>query len=175
MSTLAVSLDHHLPDIPLRVRPVDHRDLPAVEVMWAGCSEETRARRFLGGRGEARWLLGLGPGPDLPRVDLGAWEGERLVGVASLVGDGAGAWEPAMIVEDDRQGRGVGGRLADSLLRAATAYGVRELELTTSADSEAVLRLLRRRAASWSLVWRGSGIAEYRAVPLTPLAIAAPG
>ncbi len=174
MSTLAVSRPP-LPGVPLRVRPVDDRDLRAVELMWARCSEETRSRRFLGGRSEARWLLGLGPGPDLPRVDLGAWEGERLVGLASLVSDGAGAWEPAMVVVDERQGQGVGGRLADALLRAGTSYGVRELQLTTSSDSDAVVRLLRRRASSWSLEWRGSGVAEYRAVPLNPLAIEGPG
>jgi GNAT superfamily N-acetyltransferase len=142
-------------------------DLGAVEGMWRRCGEETRARRFLGGRGEASWLLGVRTTRAVPRVemrvDLGAWVGRDLVGLGSMVCAGGGVWELAMVVEDAWQGRGVGGRLADGLLAEATAYGVRSVTLTTPVDAPAVIRLLRPRVATVRLVWCGSGVAEYRA------------
>jgi GNAT superfamily N-acetyltransferase len=103
------------------------------------------------------------PGIDLPRIDLGAWCASHLVGVGSLVCDGTGTWEAAMLVEDAWQHRGVGGRLADGLVQLAGERGVDTVTLSAQVDSMPVVRLLRRRALRLAVTWQGSGVVEYRA------------
>jgi GNAT superfamily N-acetyltransferase len=138
-------------------------DLPAVEAMWRRCSRVTRVRRFLGARGEARWLLGVGLDAVGPRVDLGAWTGRCLVGLGSLVYDAAGSWEVGLLVEDAWQRRSIGGSIADLLLDAARARGIDRLVFTTSSP-DAVLPLVRSRVASCEVVWAGGGAVEYTAL-----------
>lgn len=144
------------------VRRVDRRDLAALEELWCRCSPATLSRRFLGGLAHPSWLVGGGPSLGTPRIDLGAWLDDDLVGVGSLVRDRTGEWEAALLVEDVWQRRGIGSRLTEQLVREGRASGVRALVLTTPADSVAVHALVRRYAAASELTWQGSGVAEYR-------------
>lgn len=151
------------PGAHLRVGPVGLRDLDAVEALWDRCSLDTRSRRFLGALARASWLVGGGPALSAPRLDLGAWVGDDLVGVGSVVSDGADAWEVALLVEDAWQQQGIGARLTEELVAAASRRGVRRVVLTTPGDAVAVVRLVERYAARWELVWSGSGVLEYHA------------
>ena len=153
----------HLGHAGVRVAPVGPSDAAALEGLWARCSPDTLGRRFLGAPARASWLVGGGPALAAPRLDLGAWVGEDLVGVGSLVSDHAGTWEAALLVEDAWQQCGVGSRLTDALVAAAPLHGVRRVVLTTPGDTVAVVRLVRRYAARWDLVWSGGGVLEYHA------------
>ena len=147
----------------VRVAPVGLAHLGALEALWSRCSPATRSRRFLGALARPSWLVGGGPALRAPRLDLGAWAGDDLIGVGSVVSDGADVWEAALLVEDAWQQRGVGSRLTGALVAAATRHGVRRVVLTTPGDALAVARLVERYAARWELVWSGSGVLEYHA------------
>jgi acetyltransferase len=71
---------------------------------------------------------------------------ERQVGVARYVKDESapGEAEFAIVVADDWQGRGLGGKLLASLLTAARANGVRRAVATTLSSNEGMLGLARR-------------------------------
>jgi GNAT superfamily N-acetyltransferase len=147
----------------VHVRPVGLADLAALEALWSRCSPDTRSRRFLGALARPSWLVGGGPALTAPRLDLGAWIGVDLIGVASVVSDGADVWEVALLVEDAWQQRGVGSRLTADLVATATRHGVPRVVLTTPGDAQAVARLVERYATRWDLVWSGSGVLEYHA------------
>jgi ribosomal protein S18 acetylase RimI-like enzyme len=91
----------------------------------------------LGGRMQAR----LGEVHDvLSESVLGAWDGERLVGVVTR----KGAELAALCVAADRRGRGVGGALVEAVAADAAANGQIELWLVTTNDNLDAVRLYQR-------------------------------
>lgn len=81
----------------------------------------------------------------------GAFVDDELVGVGrhALQAEDRGVAELALIVADDLQGQGLGGRLVTAIAAAADAHGADELAALARADNEPVRRLLERVGAVW--------------------------
>lgn len=133
---------------PVEVRPVEPDDRAALVEGFERLSPESRYRRF------------FGPMPRLSDRDLDYLtrvdhhDHEALVAVDALTGDGIGVAryvrtgpdvaEPAIVVADDWQGRGVGGLLLDALAERATEEGVRRFEAPVLATNHEAIALLER-------------------------------
>ena len=95
----------------------------------------------LGGRHQAR----LGEVLDVLVLDgYAAWDGERLVGIATYAHDGDRSELAALAVTADHRRRGIGGRLVDVVASAARRRGAGELWLVTTNDNLDALRLYQR-------------------------------
>lgn len=134
----------------LQIRPLGPHDREPLADAFAGLSEESRYRRFLGPKKEltAAELRELTELDHLDRDALGAFERGtgRLVGVARYAThphDHTSA-EIAITVADDWQGLGLGTRLARALVHRAQSSGIQRLTGTTLADNLASRALLRR-------------------------------
>jgi ribosomal protein S18 acetylase RimI-like enzyme len=102
---------------------------------------ETLLDATMAGRHQAR----LGAVHDvLALPGLGAWEGERLVGVATYAVDGPRAELAVLAVDLEARGAGIGSTLVEAVAGAAFASGVRELWLVTTNDNLDALRLYQR-------------------------------
>jgi diamine N-acetyltransferase len=94
--------------------------------------------------------------------------GGRIVGHAALVAyDGAASYELVLFVHQDYQGAGIGGALADAILRLARRRGAERVWLTVHPQNERALALYRRmgfqrvpddRMASPSDPWSGEEV-----------------
>jgi nucleotide-binding universal stress UspA family protein/GNAT superfamily N-acetyltransferase len=132
----------------VEVRAVEPDDRAALAEGFERLSPESRYRRFFGPmpRLSARDL------DYLTRVDH--HDHEALVAVDAVTGDGVGVAryvrtgpdvaEPAIVVADDWQGRGVGGLLLDALAERATEEGVRRFEAPVLATNHEAIALLER-------------------------------
>lgn len=91
------------------------------------------------------WVALLGQGQHFA---LGAWANETgvLVGVARYVRQGDSA-DVAVTVADDWQGRGVGTRLLEALLREACEHGLSELTASVRLENRRAMGLARRFGA----------------------------
>jgi GNAT superfamily N-acetyltransferase len=120
-------------------------DRRSLEAMLGRCSESTLFHRFHGGGASAppRYLDRLLTDPDRHRVLL-ARVGSDVVGVAEAHGDGNGAAELAVLVEDAWQHRGVGSRLVAVLAAAERRRGVGALRATVLAEDRWIVGLLGR-------------------------------
>jgi crotonobetainyl-CoA:carnitine CoA-transferase CaiB-like acyl-CoA transferase len=113
----------------IAIRGLEPRDEPAVEALIA---------EALGGRQQARLGVVLDV---LALPGFGAWDGERLVGVATYGGDELAA----LGVVSDQRGRGIGGRLVDAVVSRLMNQGRAEAWLVTTNDNLDALRLYQRR------------------------------
>ena len=130
------------------MRPVEPEDRAALAEGFERLSPESRYRRF------------FGPMPQLSDRDLDYLtqvdhhDHEALVAVDARTGDGIGVAryvrtgarvaEPAIVVADDWQGRGVGGLLLDALAARATEEGVRRFDAPVLATNHEAIALLER-------------------------------
>ena len=73
-----------------------------------------------------------------------AWEGTSCVGMGALASDSAGAFHLGVLVQDDRQQRGIGTRIVRSLTERARHCGVRWLHADIGGDNGGLVRALRR-------------------------------
>ena len=131
----------------VRLRPLRREERDLVAGFFAGLSEESRRRRF------------LGPMPRLPEAmlrHLVEVDGHRHVAVVAEVGDlcaGIGRYvvlpdepdaaEVALTVTDRFQGRGVGRLLLGALAAAAANAGVGALVYLVDPGNRPMLGLLR--------------------------------
>jgi len=116
----------------------------------------------LGGRQQAR----LGEVHDVLGVPgVGAWDEERLVGVATydIDSDRERAELAAIAVSSDHRWCGIGTQLIDAVAAAVRAEGVRELWLVTTNDNVDALRLYQRRGFELAALHRG-GVERSRAL-----------
>jgi GNAT superfamily N-acetyltransferase len=134
----------------VRIRRATSADTVALEQVFAGLSARSRQRRYLGvveqlRPGLRRALLDV---DDADHVLLVAEVGPRrapvAVGLARYVVDGARRAELAYEVVDAWQGRGVGTRLLERLVRHARDAGITTVHGTLLRDNVASLRLLER-------------------------------
>lgn len=119
----------------VRVRPIEPRDGRTLQAAFRELSPESRRRRFLGpkNRLSERELRALTQADGDRRLALGAvrldrdgWECEGL-GVAhyTRIAGQPEVAAPSMTVLDSAQGAGLGRALAEELMRAASARGVK--------------------------------------------------
>lgn len=131
----------------LTVRPVTPADRAAVRGFLAGLSLDSAYRRFFTGLGApssalVRQLVEVDH--DRREVVLAVRDGE-VVGLAdcSRLTDGVTV-ELGVVIADRWQRRGIGPRLARTVLDLAIAGGARMLRLHALADNDRVARLIRR-------------------------------
>jgi ribosomal protein S18 acetylase RimI-like enzyme len=109
--------------------PID--ELAAERVLDAELGGRHQARR-----GEMNDVLAL-PG-------LGAWENDRLIGLATHALGGNRAELTALAVTRERRRRGIGGCLVEAVASLAAGAGADELWLVTANDNLDALRLYQR-------------------------------
>ncbi|MFB6109780.1 MAG: N-acetyltransferase family protein [Halodesulfurarchaeum sp.] len=73
-----------------------------------------------------------------------ARHGDSIVGHATLVGDGDGAYELAIFVHQDYQGEGIGTTLLEALLGLAAEDGVERVWLTVERWNDPAIHLYRK-------------------------------
>lgn len=135
------------PPTAVVVRPADASDAARVRDMLTRCSTDTLFHRMLGHSSRAADLLvePLLRRDPAGRFDVVAVVAEAVVGWACLVPDSP-CWDVGLVVEDRWQGRGVGGRLAESLARRARSADVRSVRAVTTPANHRVAALIRRHA-----------------------------
>jgi RimJ/RimL family protein N-acetyltransferase len=132
----------------LGVRPLEPGDRDAFAASFARLSPESRRRRFLGPkpRLSARELKYLTEIDNVTHAALVAVDDGRIVGEAryATAGGRADTADFAITVDDEWQGRGLGTRLAASLVAVARRNGIARLTATTLAENAPARALLRR-------------------------------
>lgn len=133
----------------LTVRPVTPADRAAVHGFLAGLTLDSAYRRFFTGLGApsstlVRHLVEVDH--DRREAVLAGW-GEQVVGLADCtrLDDGVTV-ELGVVVADRWQRRGLGPRLARTVLELAIARGARMVRMHALAQNDRVARLIRR---SW--------------------------
>jgi uncharacterized protein (TIGR00725 family) len=136
--------------------PLPNHDMAAAEELLAA---------ELGGRQQAR----LGQMHDvLALPGVAAWEGPRLIGVATYAIDGGRAELAAIAVVPDRRSTGVGGRLVEAAATAVALRGVAELWLVTTNDNLDALRLYQRHGFRLAELHAGAVEQARRRKPAIP-------
>jgi nucleotide-binding universal stress UspA family protein/RimJ/RimL family protein N-acetyltransferase len=155
----------------IAIRPIEPGDRDALAAGLARLSPESRYRRFFAPvpRLSARDLDYLTQVDHhdheaLVAVDADTGEG---VGVARFVRIGPGRAEPAMVVVDDWQGRGVASVLLDALAVRAREEGVERFVAPVLADNVEAMRVLERLGRTVS---RPAGREVELEIELTPAA-----
>lgn len=133
---------------PLELRPVVPGDLAAVDALIRGLSARSRYLRFHTGlrRLTSHQLAGIVEVDHHARETLVVTTRDgrrsRVVALGQFVAVGGGAVELALVVADDWQGRGLGRRLARSLVRAAREEGHATVVALVLRDNAAALAVL---------------------------------
>jgi GNAT superfamily N-acetyltransferase len=132
----------------VEIRPVKPEDKPLFALAWERLSDESVYRRFLQPR-HGLSVDELAFFTEIDHVDheaLGAISaaGREGVGVARYVRsrERPHVAEAAVVVVDDWQGRGLGGKLLRRLTARASENGIRVFTATLLASNEAMLTLL---------------------------------
>ena len=141
---------HRLADgTRVRIRPVRPSDKPRLQAAMARLSRESVRRRFLAAKpslssAELRYLTEIDGVDHLALVAVRDDDPDQLAAVARCVRTEPGATtaEFAIVVDDELQGKGLGGTIAQELADAASAVGIRRFAATTLADNDAVQRLM---------------------------------
>jgi GNAT superfamily N-acetyltransferase len=118
-----------------------------IELRPLAPADEAAAEALLDATMAGRHQSRLGEMHDVLAFDsLGAWDGPRLVAVATWSPpDTAGRSELAVLaVTDDRQGQGLGALLVDAVAMAALEAGATTQWLVTTNDNLDALRLYQR-------------------------------
>lgn len=117
-------------------------ELEAVVRMYAAFDPADRAQGIPPTREDAirRWLAGVFTEE---AVNLLAWHDNTVVGHATLVPDGEGAYELAIFVLQDYQRAGIGRVMLESVLGLGATLGVDRVWLTVERWNEPAIRLYR--------------------------------
>lgn len=128
------------------IRSVDASDAGALTDLYRGLSARTRFQRFMAAEASTpeevvNRLIGA-DGIVAEVFESGARDG-TIIGHATLHPDGTGGAEMALAVDDAFQGRGIGGRMVESLVAHARARGLHRLSAVLLADNGRMHRLLQ--------------------------------
>jgi GNAT superfamily N-acetyltransferase len=117
-------------------------DIPAVVAMMRRCSTISLQHRFHGPTdGIAFTADQLNRNVDMLAL---AWEGPWCVGMGALAPDSGGAFHLGVLVQDNRQRRGIGTRIVRSLSERARYSGVRSVHADVLGDNGRLVGALRR-------------------------------
>jgi RimJ/RimL family protein N-acetyltransferase len=161
---------HHVTDYlrdgtAVRIRPIRRTDKRLLAEGMECLSDETRRLRFLTAKprlsnAELRYFTEIDHHDHIALVAVPAEAPETIIGVARAVRfehDGELA-EFAIVVGDHFQGRGLGRLLADRLVDAAQAEGVRRFTATVLGENARAIALVRSIARR--LTWDDQGAAR---------------
>jgi nucleotide-binding universal stress UspA family protein/RimJ/RimL family protein N-acetyltransferase len=130
------------------IRPITPEDREALRAGFERLSPESRYRRFFVPMQELseRDLDYLTQVDHRDHEALVAVDPEtgNLIGVARFVRTSSDEAEPAIVVADDWQGRGIGTRIMDRLVARAREEGIHRFRAPVLANNEEALRLLSR-------------------------------
>lgn len=117
-------------------------DVPAVVAMMRRCSRISLQHRFHGPTdGIAFTVDQLERNVDMLAL---AWEGPACVGMGALAPDSGGMFHLGVLVQDDRQRRGIGTRIVRSLTDRARCCGVRSVHADVLGDTGELVGALGR-------------------------------
>jgi GNAT superfamily N-acetyltransferase len=85
-----------------------------------------------------------------------AWEGPWCVGMGALAPDSRGAFHLGVLVQDDRQRRGIGKQIVRSLIERALQSGGQRLHADVLSDNHGLLGALRRLGKTRVVLEQGS-------------------
>jgi nucleotide-binding universal stress UspA family protein len=132
----------------VRIRPIAPEDRDALAAGFERLSPESRYRRFFAPVARLRereldylTVVDHHDHEALVAVDEATGEG---IAVARFVRTEPDVAEPAVVVADDWQGRGLAGHLLDALVERAREEGVRRFVAPVLAHNAAAIRLLER-------------------------------
>ncbi|WP_432010866.1 N-acetyltransferase family protein [Streptomyces cucumeris] len=126
----------------ITVRRAGTGDLPAARAMHGRCSPATLGLRYHGPIGDADRYLGHLLSPRFGRTLAAYTASGRLVALGHLLWDGDET-EVALIVEDDWQRRGVGGRLLRRLVAMAAETGCESVYAVTQSANTGMVAAMR--------------------------------
>jgi acetyltransferase len=135
----------------VEIRPIRADDKARLAAGHARLSAESQRRRYLAAKprltaADLRYLTEIDGHDHVALVAVLADRPQTIVAVGRFVrlaGDPETA-EFAIVVGDDLQGQGLGGRLADLLAERAAAEGVKQFTATTEVDNDPAQRLMAR-------------------------------
>ena len=134
----------------LTIRPIRATDKGLELAFLRGLSRESRYQRLLSGRdllpGELRRLTEIDPARERALIaTIGDCDGrEQQIGVARYVKDADGSAEIAIVIGDAWQRRGLGEKLLEALIDAATDAGIDTLTGVTFSTNLGMLRLAKK-------------------------------
>ena len=133
---------------PVAIRPIEPDDRAALNAGFERLSPESRYRRFFGPMPKLRerdldYLTNVDHANHEAVVAVDPATGE-LGGVARYVRTGPDVAEPAIVVVDDWQGRGIGGVLLDELVERARRNGIARFEAPVLATNTEAIRLFQQ-------------------------------
>jgi GNAT superfamily N-acetyltransferase len=129
-------------------------DVPAVVAMMRRCSRVSLQHRFHGPiDGIAFTVDQLNRNVDMLAL---AWERTSCIGMGALAPDSGGAFHLGVLVQDDRQRRGIGTRLVSSLTERARFCGVRSVHADVLGDNGRLVEALRRLGRTSVVLEHGS-------------------
>jgi RimJ/RimL family protein N-acetyltransferase len=130
------------------IRPVEPDDREMLAEGFRRLSPESRYRRFFApmpalSERQLNYLARVDHHDHEALVTVDPVTGE-CVGVARFVRTAPGVAEPAIVVADDWQDRGVGSRLMGALVERAREEGIRRFEAPVLASNHEAIRVLER-------------------------------
>jgi GNAT superfamily N-acetyltransferase len=134
---------------PVTVRPVQQSDVVLIQEMHMRLSKESLYYRYLAphppGPEDLQRLCFLDGGPGLAIVATVGEPNEKVVAMACYCvdPDDPTKAEPAILVEDSYQGRGLGRQIGLALCQQAIQRGVETFECFTLPANHRVLRLIK--------------------------------
>lgn len=139
-------------------------DAPAVARMHQRCSQDSLLRRFHAPMPRLAWRAVRGlvspPGGSALVADTGT----EVVGMAVVAPLAEGAMEVGLLVEDGRQGEGIGSALLYKAARLAAARGAGDLVCVIQSDNHALLPTVQRSGLTGRL--RSDGATVEVRIPL---------
>jgi RimJ/RimL family protein N-acetyltransferase len=167
-----LSTTHELDDgTRVRLRLTRPSDTPRVRAFLEGLSPETRRRRFLSStprvsEATVRHFTFYSPRERLMLAATMPVDGaERIVGLADAAFLATGLAEIGVVVDDERQGQGIGKVLSEAVASVALQRGAVRLKAEMLDDNQAMLRLLERLGRTVRTVEDGHSVAYTRLQP----------
>ncbi|MFJ5773782.1 GNAT family N-acetyltransferase [Streptomyces sp. NPDC093094] len=127
---------------PITVRRADTGDVASAKAMHERCSSRTLGMRYHGPVKDADRYLNHLLSPRFGRTLAAYTPSGRMVGLGHLLWDGDET-EVALLVEDEWQGRGVGGELLGRLVAMAEEAGCDSVYAVTRAANTAMVAAMR--------------------------------
>ena len=154
----------------IEIRPIRADDKARLTAGHARLSPESQRRRYLAAKprltaADLRYLTEIDGHDHVALVALRADRPQIIVAVGRFVRlrEDTEAAEFAIVVGDELQGQGLGGRLAELLARQAVSQGIKRFTATTEVDNDPAQRLIARISNHLSYDHRSGPLREVAA------------